>query len=185
MHGEAFLRHLRRQLRERRLHPIVDIDRVDIGVGSKLETDGQIIAAVIAARRFHVDHFVDADHLGFQRLRDGAFDDLRRGAWIGRGHLNLRRHDVGKLRYGNAQKGEGARDRDDDRDDDRKSRPIDENRRNHSFAPKLNHFRAKQTALRKCDKTQKPERGPSRTRSENAASMIEERSRVATNPLAA
>ena len=68
-----------------------------------------------------------------ERLRDGSFDDGRRGARVGRRHLHLRRNDVGKLRDRNAGQRDRAGDRDDDGDDDRKARPVDENRRKHQI----------------------------------------------------
>ena len=127
--------HLRGELRQGGLHPVVDVDRVDVGIAAEHEADGQAVAAVIAARRFHVDHLVDADDLRLDRLRDAGFDDGGRGAGIGRGHLHLRRHDVGQLRDRDAQHRQRAGDRDDDRDDDRQPRPIDEDRRDHGLVP--------------------------------------------------
>ena len=38
------------RLRERGLHAVVDVDRVDVGVGAEREGDGQAVAAVVAAR---------------------------------------------------------------------------------------------------------------------------------------
>ena len=133
-HREALELHLLRQLRRRALDAIVDVDRVDVGVGAGLEADGQIVAAVVAARRLHVDHLVDADDLRFERLGDGGLDHRGRGARIIRSDLDARRHDIGKLRDGNAQNRNQAGDRDDHRDDDGEPRPANEDRRDHCRA---------------------------------------------------
>ena len=115
-----------RKLGQRGLHAVVDVDRVDVGIAAEQKADGQGVAAVIAARRLHVDHLVDADDLRLDRLGDARFDDRGGSAGIGGGHLHLRRHDVGKLRDRNARQRQQAGDRDDDRDDDREPRAIDE-----------------------------------------------------------
>ena len=129
LHRQALQLHLRRELRQGGLHPVVDVDRVDVGIAAELEADGQVVAAVIAARRLHVDHLVDADDLRLDRLRDAGFDDSGGGSGIGGGDLHLRRHDVRELRDRNASHRQRAGDRDDDRDDDRQTRAIDEDRR--------------------------------------------------------
>ncbi len=117
-----------RKLRQRGLDAIVDVDRVGVRIGAERETDCEPIAAVVGARRLHVQPLIDADDLGLQRLRDGAFDHRRRGAWeIGR-HQHLRRDDVGKLGDRHLRHRERAGDRHDDRDDDRQAGPVDEYR---------------------------------------------------------
>ena len=50
------------------------------GLVPSANDDGQRVAAVIAAGRLHVDHLVDADDLGFERLGDAGFDHLGGGA---------------------------------------------------------------------------------------------------------
>ncbi|MEY9469843.1 hypothetical protein ABH992_002242 [Bradyrhizobium yuanmingense] len=49
LHPHALLLHLRRQLRQRALHAIIDVDRVDVGIGAMRERNGERVAAVIAA----------------------------------------------------------------------------------------------------------------------------------------
>ena len=73
--------HLVGQARQRDLHTVIDIDGIDVGVGAQLERTKQRIAAVIAADALHVDHLVDADDLGLDRLRHASR----------RQHLNSRR----------------------------------------------------------------------------------------------
>ena len=75
---EALLLDFLRQLRQRRLHAVVDVDGVDVGVGAEREADGENVAAVVAAGRLHVQHLVDADDLRFQGLGDARFHHGRR-----------------------------------------------------------------------------------------------------------
>ena len=125
LHDEALRLHLRRQLGERALHAVVDVDGVDVGVGAERERNGQRVAAVIAAGRLHVEHLVDADDLGFERLGDAGFHHVGGGARKIRGDRHLRRHDVGKLRDRDLQQRQRAGDRDDERDDDGQPRAVD------------------------------------------------------------
>ena len=125
-HGKAVALHLGRQLGQRLLHAIVDVDRVDVGIGSQLEADGQRVAAVVAAVGLHVDHLVDADDLRFQRLRDRRLHHRGGCARVAGGDRHLRRHDVGKLRDRDAQQRQDARKRHQDGEDDRQPRAIDE-----------------------------------------------------------
>ena len=135
LHRGALALHLRGQFGRRGLHPVQHVDRVDVGVGAEQERDGQVVGAVVAAERPHVDHLVDADDLRLDRLRDRALDHGRRRARIGRLHRDLRRHDVRELRDRNARQPDQARERDDDRDDDREARPVDEGGGDHRALP--------------------------------------------------
>ena len=120
---------------------VLNVDRVDIGVRSNGEADGQCIAAIVAAGRLHVDHVVDANDPGFDRLGDGLLNDFSTGAGIADGYGHLRRHDVRKL--GNRYDAE--RDKtcngDDERYNDRKPWPIDENTRQHVLGSRLDFER--------------------------------------------
>ena len=93
-----------RQLRLGEIDPVLDVDRVDVGIGAEREGDGERVAAVGADGRLHVEHVVDAVDLLLDRLGDRLLDHLGAGPGIAPGHLHLRRHDVGKL---------GERDRED------------------------------------------------------------------------
>ena len=130
--GEAVALHLGRQLGQRLLHAVVDVDRVDVGIGAQLEADSQRVAAVVAAAGLHVDHLVDADDLRFQRLRDGRLHHGGRCTGIAGGDRHLRRHDVGELRDRDAQQRQHAGKRHHDGDDDRQPRAIDEDGRDHA-----------------------------------------------------
>src|SRR5580700_7846581 len=116
------------------LHPVIDGVGVDVGIAAEHKADGEVVAAVIAARRTHVDHLVDADDLRLDRLRERRFDDGGGGAGKGGRDYGLRRHDVRELRDRDPQQRQGAGNRDDDRDNDGEPRPIDKDRRDHWVA---------------------------------------------------
>ena len=86
--------HFGRQARQRDLDPVVDVDRVDVGIGAELERGSQRVAAVIAAHALHIDHLVDADDLRLDRLRDRRIDHGGIGARKDGRDRNLRRHDI-------------------------------------------------------------------------------------------
>jgi hypothetical protein len=101
LHRDALPLHLLRQARQRDLYPVVDVDRVDVGVGAELERTNERVAAVIAADALHVHHLVDADDLRLDRLRHGRVDHRGIGAWVDCGDRHLRRDDVRILRQRN------------------------------------------------------------------------------------
>ena len=80
LHDQALLLHLGRQLRQRGLNAVVDVDGVDVGIGAERERNGERVAAVVAAGRLHVQHLVDADHLRLERLGDAGLHHLGGGA---------------------------------------------------------------------------------------------------------
>ena len=67
-----------RQLGLGEADPVLDVDRVGVGIGADGEGDDERVAAVIAARRLHVEHVVDAHDLGFDRLGHGLLDHAGR-----------------------------------------------------------------------------------------------------------
>jgi hypothetical protein len=93
--------HLLRQARQCNLNAIVDVDRVDIGIGAQLERADQRVTAIVTANALHVDHFVDADDLRFDRLSNRCIDHAGICARISGGDLYLGRDDIGVLREGN------------------------------------------------------------------------------------
>ena len=113
---------------------ILHLDVVEVGIGADRERHRERIAAVAAAGRLHVERFVDADHLRLDRLRNGGLDHFGAGAGVGALHLDLRRHDVGKLRDRNLAERDRAGQRDDNRDDGSQPRPRDENVGDHRLA---------------------------------------------------
>ncbi len=80
LHHQALLLDFGRQLRQRGLNTVVDVDGVDVGIGAERKRNRQGVAAVVAAGRLHIERAVDTDHLRFQRLRDAALDHFRGGA---------------------------------------------------------------------------------------------------------
>ena len=126
---------LGRQLRLRQRRAVLHVDRVDVGIGAERESDVERVGAVGAAGRLVVDRVVDAVDLRLDRLRDGGLDEFGVGAGIVRRQRHLRRHDVGKLRDGNGEDRQQARERDDDGDDEGEARTVDEDRGDHLAAP--------------------------------------------------
>ena len=124
LHRHAVALHLLRQARQRRLHPVVHVDRVDVRVGAQLERHGQRVAAVVARVGLHVDHAVRAVDLRFQRLRYSRLHHGRGCAGVAGCHLHLRRHDVRELRHRQHQQRQSACDHGDDGDHGRKARPV-------------------------------------------------------------
>ena len=124
--GEARARDFLRQLRGGEAHPVLHVDRVDVGIGAERKGHGEVVAAVGAAGGLIIERAVDAVDLLLDGLRYGRFHHLRIGAGIVCLHRHLRRHDVGELRDRNSPHCNGARERDDDGDDNGKPRPIDE-----------------------------------------------------------
>ena len=123
--------HLGRQLRQRLVDAVGDVDGVEVGVTADLESDVKSVTAVAAGGGLHIDHSVDAVDLGFDDLGDALFNGCGRGARIHCAHRDLRRHNVGKLRDGKRTERDHAGDRNDDRDDNRKARSVDEDGGNH------------------------------------------------------
>ena len=120
-----------RQLGQCDLNAIVDVDGVDVRIGSELERAGERVAAVIPADALHVDQLVDTDYLRLDRLGNGGIDDLGGCAGIIGRHRDLRRHDIGILSHRNGHQGQRAGNGGDDRDDDRKPGAVNEDRREH------------------------------------------------------
>jgi len=126
---------LLRQERRRELGAVLDVHRVDIGIGAECEGDGEVVAAVGGAGRLEVERIVDASDLLLNGLRHGRLDDLGVGAGINRGQRHLRRHDLGELRHRDLEDREQAGEGDDDRHHEGKPRPVDEDAGDHGCPP--------------------------------------------------
>ena len=124
---DALALHLRRQAGQRDLDAVVDVDGVDVRIGAEFERHRERIAAVVAAHALHVDHLVDADDLGLDRLRDGSIHHAGIRAGVERGDRHLGGNDIGILRDRNGEQRQRPRNRGDDGDDDGQPRPVDEN----------------------------------------------------------
>ncbi len=114
---------------------VLHIDGIDVGICAKFKRDRQIVAAIRAGGRLHVDGFVDPDHLLLDRLCHCGFDNAGIRARIIGGDGDLRWDDVGKLRDRDLRQGDQACNRDDDRNDKGKSRAVDKDRGNHWPVP--------------------------------------------------
>ena len=132
--AEALGFDLVRQPRFGQADAILHLDGIEVGIGADRERHRERIAAVAAAGRLHVERFIDADNLRFDRLRDGRLDHFGAGAGVGALHFDLRWHDVGKLRDRNLAERDRAGQRDDNRDDGSEARPGDENVGDHRLA---------------------------------------------------
>ena len=113
------------QQRDRELGAVLDVDRVDVRIGAEREGDGQRIAAVGAARGLVIERMVDTVDLLLDGLRDGRLHHLRVGTRVKRREGHLRRYDLRKLRHRNGCDREDAGERNHDRNDERKPRPVD------------------------------------------------------------
>src|SRR6266436_3813875 len=128
LYHQALLLHFGWQLRQRGLHTVVDVDGVDVRIGTECKRDGKCVAAVVTAGRLHVECTVDADDLRFQRLGDACFDHRRGGARKYTGDRYLWRNDIGKLRHRNLHGRQPARNGNNERDDNRETGTIDKDR---------------------------------------------------------
>src|SRR3984893_937882 len=135
LHRDALALDVLGQAGEGDLDPVIDVDGVDVRIGSELERSGERIAAVVAADALHVDHLVDAHDLGFDGLGDGRVHHAGIGAGIEGGDGDLGWNDIRILRDWNCEQRQEARDRGHDGDDNGKPRSVDKDRRKHRSAP--------------------------------------------------
>ena len=70
-HLDAILLHLRRELRQRLRHPVLHVDRRQVGIGARREGYAQAVRPLIRAGGLHIQHMIDAVELGLQRGGDG------------------------------------------------------------------------------------------------------------------
>ncbi len=126
--GQAELVDVRRQVRLGLRNAVLRVDLVEVDVGLDVERDLEVHRAVVGVGGLHVDHVVDAVHLLLERRRHGLLDRDRVRARVGRGDLDLGRHDVGVLGDREPRHRDVPRHRREDRDDDRDDRPANEKR---------------------------------------------------------
>ena len=125
-HGHADALHLLRQPRQRDRDPVLNKHLCLIDVRSRLEHDVDRNRAVAGRLRHHVDHVVDAVDLLLDRRRHGLRDHLGRGTGKSRIHDDRGRRNVGIFGDRQRAKGDRADERQEDRNDAGKYRPIDE-----------------------------------------------------------
>ena len=118
--------HVLRQPGLRDGHPVLHVDRGDVGVGADREGDGQRVAPAVGAGRRHVEHPVDAVDLGLDGRGHRFLHHLCVRPRIAGGHLDLGRGDVGELRDRDGADGDQPGQHDHDGDDEGELRPGDE-----------------------------------------------------------
>ena len=121
--------HVVRQARRRDRDAVLHEHLRRIEIGAELEGDGDRHVAVARRVGRHVDHVLDAVDLLLDRRRDGGGDRLGVGARIGRAHHDRGRGDLGILGDRQAEIGDGADEHQDDGQDGREDRPLDEGMR--------------------------------------------------------
>ena len=122
-------------LRQRRNcggHLVLDQDLRFVGVGADREGDDQSIAAVVRARRLHVEHVLDAVDALLDRQGDGVNQGLGARARVQGRDLYGRRDDVGVLGGRQLQQRDQADQDEDQRQHVGEHRPIDEKARDHA-----------------------------------------------------
>ena len=67
---DPILLHLRRELRQRLRHPVLHVDRRQVGIGARREGYAQAVRPLIRAGGLHIQHMIDAVELGLQRGGD-------------------------------------------------------------------------------------------------------------------
>ncbi len=145
-HTNPRLLYLRRQQRCRQLQLVLDLHLRDVRIRAGLEGQrGRGLAGVVA-RGGQVQQVIDPAHLLLDHLDDRVLDGRRRGAGITRRDLDRRRCDRRILLDGQSRDRQRAREHDQNRDDDRKDRPGDEEPR-HDATPRQRHARACPVAL--------------------------------------
>ena len=82
-------------------HAVLHVDLIDVDVGVDVESDCQLLGAVIGIGRLHIEHVVHAVHLLFERRGDRLLNrDGIRACVVCRDD-DLRRHDSGNCASGN------------------------------------------------------------------------------------
>ena len=107
-------------------HLVLHVDGGDVLVGADLEADGQRVDAVVGRLRRHVDHVRHAVDLRLDRRCDGLLDGGGIGTGEGRGDDDGRRRDLRITGHGQPGQRHAAGQRDQDGDDRREDRSVDE-----------------------------------------------------------
>ena len=121
--------HFLRQARQRLRDAVLDLHLRVVEVGAEREGRGQRHHAVGGRLRIHVEQAFDAVDLLLERRGDRFGDDLRVGARIDAAHHHGRRHDARILADRQREQRDAAADDDQERQDDREDRTVDEEMR--------------------------------------------------------
>ncbi|MNO65045.1 hypothetical protein D3C76_557850 [compost metagenome] len=131
LHLHALPAHFLRQLGQRGLDLVVDVDGGLVGIGAHLEVHRQAHGAAGVGVGQLVDHALDAVDLLLQRRCHGLGDHLRAGAWVHGGHGHLRRKDFRVLRDRQGTQRSQPAEQDDDGNHHGEYGAVDEEARNH------------------------------------------------------
>ena len=131
--GHPVSRHFRRQIALGGLYAVLHVHRSQVQAGSDLKSAGQAVAAVVGALRRHVEHFVGAIHLLFQRNGDRLFHHGRIGAAIDGFHGHRGRRDLGVLRDWERDHRQRSGNEDNERENDRQDRAMNEEAGHYGF----------------------------------------------------
>ena len=124
--AHALLRHRRRQPRRGAAQPVLHVDLRLVRIGAGLEAQRDLPAAVGLADRFHVDQPGRAVHLALDDADHAVFERLRRRAGVGGVDDDRRRRDGRVLRHRQLRDRHAAEHQDEQRDDPREDRAVDE-----------------------------------------------------------
>ena len=94
LHRHALAAHLGRQARLSLLDTVVDVERGLVDVGADIKRHLNLHHALRGRGRTHVEHFLDAVDLVFQRRSDSLLQHLGRRAGVDRLHRHHRRGDL-------------------------------------------------------------------------------------------
>ncbi len=164
VHHQPLLRHHLRQLRHGLAQLVLHVDLVDVRVAARLEHDHDLGVAAGGAGRVVVQQVVHAVQLRLDRRGDVVGDHLGGRAGIARVDGDLRRRHVRVLldrRDGHRHR---ARQHDQDRDDRREDRPVDEEVGEHRRATPIFWLRRSSTSAAWRAATCQADRTPGSTR---------------------
>ena len=124
-----------RQLRHGEGHAVLHHHQGRVHVGADIEGDGQRVRAVVAHLRGHVEHALDAVDLLLDRRRHRVGHHRGAGPGVVDGHRHAGRRDPGILRHRQPVERDPADQGDDDGQNRREDRSIDEEARDHGRRP--------------------------------------------------
>ena len=128
---------------------VLDVDRGDVEVAREIEGDRDRRRPVVAARRRHVLHALDAVDRLLERVGDRGLDRLGVRAVVERRHQDARRRQLGKLRDRQRRNRDGAGKDDHQRADARQNRTADEDVGNHDRRSALENLSGSAAGLRR------------------------------------
>ena len=126
VHAQARAQHLGRQQRLDALDAVAHVHGGEVEVGAGFEVDRQLHQPAGRTGALHVEQALGAVHLALQRRGDGGLQGLRAGAGVNGGDHHLRWRDRRVLLDGELPAGQQAHQHEDQGDDGRHDRALDE-----------------------------------------------------------